>query len=87
MRPAAIYLLAGGLLYLAGTIVVTIAFNVPLNNALAAVSPGSPEGADLWAGYVPRWTAWNHVRTVAALAAAASFIIAVCYQIRGLGAV
>ena len=29
------YLLAGALLYLAGTIFVTMAFNVPLNNRLA----------------------------------------------------
>jgi len=51
-------------------------FNVPLNNALAAVDPASADGARVWAGYFTRWTAWNHVRTVAALAAAASLTIA-----------
>jgi len=49
---------------------LTIAFNVPRNDALAAVDPASAEGASLWASYVTVWTAWNHVRTVAALAAA-----------------
>ena len=32
------YLLAGSLLYLVGTILVTMVFNVPLNNSLASVS-------------------------------------------------
>jgi uncharacterized membrane protein len=75
-EPGAIYLLAGSLLYLVGTIVVTIAFNVPLNDALAGAQPNSAEGAGLWTRYVVSWTNWNHVRTVAALAALASFIVA-----------
>ena len=69
-------MLSGGLAYLIGTILVTIAFNVPRNNALAAVDPPSANGARLWASYVTSWTAWNHVRTAAALAAAASLTIA-----------
>lgn len=69
--PGAVYVLAGGLLYLVGTIVVTMLFNVPLNNSLAAIAPVSAEGAKVWAGYLSTWTAWNHVRTIAALAAAA----------------
>jgi uncharacterized membrane protein len=74
-KPGAVYLLAGGLLYLAGTLLVTIVCNVPRNDALAAVGPASAEGARLWAGYVAGWTAWNHVRTAAALAAAASLTL------------
>ena len=77
-QPGARYLLAGSLLYFAGTFLVTIVFNVPLNNALAAVDPASAEGARLWATYLGRWTAWNHVRTVAALAAAALLTIGLC---------
>ena len=75
-QPDAIYLLGGSLLYLIGTVGVTIAFNVPLNNALAIVDPSSTEGAKLWAKYLTDWTFWNHVRTVAALIAAALFILA-----------
>jgi uncharacterized membrane protein len=75
-EPGAAYLLAGSLLYLVGTLLVTILFNVPRNDALAAVDPASAEGAGLWAGYVSSWTAWNHVRTVASLAAAALLTIA-----------
>lgn len=72
---SAFYLLAGSLLYLVGTIAVTIAFHVPLNDALAIVKPDSPEGATLWARYLTDWTLWNHVRMIAAIAAAALFTI------------
>ena len=75
--PGSAYLLAGGLLYLIGCILVTMAFNVPLNKALALVEPGSAKGAALWTRYLARWTAWNHVRTAASLGAAASFIMAI----------
>jgi uncharacterized membrane protein len=75
-QPGAAYLMLGGLLYIVGCIVVTMAFNVPHNDALAAVKPDSAEAANLWARYLPVWTAWNHVRTAACLAAAASFIMA-----------
>jgi uncharacterized protein (TIGR02246 family) len=77
-RPDAGYLLAGSLLYVIGTILVTIACNVPLNNALAAVEPPSADAGRVWTNYLKNWTAWNHVRTGAALAAAASFTIGLC---------
>jgi uncharacterized membrane protein len=75
-QPGAAFLLAGSLLYLVGTFLVTMVFNVPLNDVLAKVDPGNLDSATLWSGYVSRWTAWNHVRTAAALGAAASFILA-----------
>ena len=81
----AAYLLAGSLLYLVGTILVTMAFNVPRNDALAAVDPATADGARLWADYVEKWTAWNHVRTAAAVAASAALTIGLCL-LRVLGA-
>lgn len=81
-EPGAWYLLIGSVLYLVGTMIVTIAFNVPRNDALAAVAPDSAAGASLWAGYITGWTAWNHVRTIAALAAAASLTLALWRQSR-----
>ena len=69
-------LVVGGVLYLVGTFGVTMAFNVPRNDALATVDPDSAEGAAVWSRFVPSWTAWNTVRTVAALAAAASLTLA-----------
>lgn len=69
-QPNAAYLLVGSLLYLVGTFGVTIAFNVPLNDALAVVKPNSSESTTLWTKYLTDWTFWNHVRTIAALIAA-----------------
>jgi uncharacterized membrane protein len=82
-KPGGACVLVGSLLYLAGTIVVTMVFNVPRNNALASVDPVSVDGARLWTGYVTSWTAWNHVRTAAALAAAALLTIALCWLREG----
>lgn len=70
------YLMAGSLLYLIGNITVTVAFNVPLNEALAAVTPTSAEASPVWTRYLSVWTAWNHVRTLACLASSACFIMA-----------
>jgi uncharacterized membrane protein len=75
--PSAL-VLAGGTLYLLGTIGVTVACNVPLNNRLATLHPQGAEAAGYWAKYVTTWTAWNHVRTIAALAAAALLTVALC---------
>ena len=74
--PDAGFLLAGSLLYFLGSFAVTILFNVPLNNSLDAVDPASAEGNRRWARYVRAWTFWNHVRTVAAIAAAAFLMMA-----------
>jgi uncharacterized membrane protein len=79
-QPGAAYLLLGSLLYLIATFGVTIVFNVPLNEALAKVESDSSIGANIWSNYLVNWTIWNHIRTVGALAAATSFIIALCYR-------
>lgn len=69
-------LLLGCALYLVGSFGVTIAANIPRNEALSKVDPESAEGAAYWRTYVSEWTAWNHVRGVASLGATASFILA-----------
>src|ERR671916_261590 len=70
------YLLVGSLLYLGGTIVLTITYHVPRNDALARVEPHSADAESYWVRYLSGWTAWNHVRAAAALAAAATLTIA-----------
>jgi uncharacterized membrane protein len=80
--PGRAYLLAGATAYLIGTILVTIACNVPRNNALAAATPESPASARLWTNYLTTWTAWNHVRTLASLAAAALLALALVQMVR-----
>ena len=71
------WLLAGSGLYLVGTILITMRFNVPRNEALRRVAPLSGEAAHLWADYLATWTFWNHVR------AAAAFLASACFSIYG----
>lgn len=77
-QPDAVYWLAGTLIYLLGTIGVTVAGNIPLNDALAIVNPDSSAGVTLWTKYLTDWTFWNHVRTVAACLAASLFTLSLC---------
>lgn len=62
---------AGAALYLVGAIGVTIARNVPLNDALAALDPAGPAAPARWRGYLRGWTAWNHLRAASCLGGAA----------------
>ncbi|OKO87318.1 membrane protein [Bradyrhizobium sp. NAS80.1] len=75
-EPGAVSMIVGGGLYVIGMFVVTMVFNVPLNNTLAAVGPLGPEASALWATYLKDWTFWNHVRTVTSAVASALFIAA-----------
>ena len=70
------YLFTGGVIYLVGTVLVTVLFNVPRNEKLIDVRSDSVEGTELWSRYVAEWTAWNHVRALASLLAAALLTIA-----------
>jgi uncharacterized membrane protein len=72
----AVFLLVGGLLYLIGTILLTIVYHVPRNDALATLDPDDPVAASHWTRYARTWTAWNHARTASPLAAAALLTIA-----------
>ena len=63
-------------LYLFGTLGVTMVFNVPLNDRLASAAPDRSL-SETWGHYLRAWTWWNHVRTIAALLAAALFALAI----------
>jgi uncharacterized membrane protein len=76
LSPGTFLVLTASLLYVVGCFGVTMLFNVPRNDALAALAATSPEAARYWAEYLARWTAWNHVRMFAALAASVLFILA-----------
>ncbi|WP_189864350.1 anthrone oxygenase family protein [Streptomyces poonensis] len=70
-------LLLGSALYLFGSFGVTVAANVPRNEALAKLKAGTPEATAYWSAYVGEWTTWNHVRTIASAAAAVSYLLAI----------
>jgi uncharacterized membrane protein len=77
MGTATMPVIAGAAIYFLGTIVVTIAGNVPLNNAVAALDPDAADAVWLWARYRRQWLAWNHVRTVAGIVSGGLFAYAV----------
>ncbi|MDJ0929461.1 MAG: DUF1772 domain-containing protein [Gammaproteobacteria bacterium] len=53
--------LIGAMAYLAGPFGITVLFNVPLNNQLAAAELNSAD--EVWPEYQQRWQRWNHIRT------------------------
>jgi uncharacterized membrane protein len=62
--------LLGALLYVLGCFGVTMVFNVPLNDQLAAAAPTEA----LWNSYLRTWTLWNSVRTAAATLSSAVLV-------------
>ncbi len=76
-QPGSGWLLAGGVAGIAG-VIVTMAFNVPLNIRLDAVKADGLAVADAareWQAYLSSWTAWNHVRAATGLVSAVLLLI------------
>ena len=75
------YILIGCMLYFIGTFLVTVLFNVPMNNSLKEMVTTSEEASKYWTNiYLNKWVFWNHVRTIAALLGAVFLIIALQQQ-------
>ena len=79
----------GSWLVLVGTVlailaaVITMAFNVPLNNHLDTVNPVGLSAADAareWQAYFSTWTAWNHARTATSFIGAALLLAGLRYR-------
>ena len=83
-EPGSLLVLAASGIYIVGSFGVSMFFNVPLNDALAAATPTSSEGAALWARYLTQWTWWNHVRTALPLLAMLLFIMGLIQQSRAM---
>lgn len=76
-QPGSWWLLAGAVFAILAAI-ITVVFNVPLNNRLDGVDPVGLSAADAareWQAYFSTWTAWNHVRTVTAFLGAALMLV------------
>jgi uncharacterized membrane protein len=81
-RPGSGMILAGAIFGVLGA-VITIAFNVPLNNHLDTFDPAAvppTEAATQWQTYYTTWSAWNHVRAVTAVIAPVLMLIGVRYR-------
>ncbi|UUX50553.1 DUF1772 domain-containing protein [Nisaea acidiphila] len=66
-RAAALWFAASGIVYLLFGAVLTMAINVPMNEALArlAVPESVAAAEDIWTGYSKEWQFWNVTRTIA----------------------
>jgi uncharacterized membrane protein len=76
------WVLIGAIFAILGAI-ITMAFNVPLNNHLDALNPDGLSVADAareWQAYMSTWTAWNHVRTATAFIGAALMMVGLRYR-------
>ncbi|MBP1817837.1 DUF1772 domain-containing protein [Mycobacterium sp. OAE908] len=76
-QPGSWWLLIGAIFAILGAI-ITMAFNVPLNNHLDSVNPAALSAADAareWQAYFSTWTAWNHARTLTAFIGAAVLLV------------
>ncbi len=68
-------LIVGSGLYLV-SVVLTIGFHVPRNEALDKVDPSSAGAAQRWLDYASVWTAGNHLRALSAIAGAVVLTLA-----------
>jgi uncharacterized membrane protein len=68
-RPASALAVAGAAAVLVA-VVVTAAYHVPHNDALALLDPTAPATAARWRAYTAGWTRWNHLRTASCAASA-----------------
>jgi len=85
--PGATLIALAGLVYLIGAFGVTVVFNVPLNETLARAETVSEAAHRFWTDtYLPRWTFWNSVRTVACTVAAALLLFGLLWMAQRSGA-
>lgn len=74
-------IIAAALIYLVFCFGVTVAFNVPMNEALSGMQSSSEATHDYWLQtYVPRWTFWNSIRTGASFLSAALLLIGLVWM-------
>lgn len=64
----------GFLVYVVGTLAVTMLIHIPMNEYIATWTADSPPGD--WMAIRARWTRWNHVRTTAAVASFVLYTVA-----------
>jgi len=82
--PARYYGVATTVVFFFGNFMVTGTQNVPMNNELLAVDPGSDEGAAYWEDtYLTNWVAWNTARGI--FATLAALLGALCLRFMAKG--
>lgn len=80
-EPGSGWILAGAILGILAAL-ITMVFNVPLNNHLETVDPAGlsvTDAAQEWQAYLSTWTAWNHVRAATSIVAAVLMLVGLRY--------
>jgi uncharacterized membrane protein len=75
--PERTWLVAGGLTYVLGAIILTGAYHIPRNDALDKVDPNSADAAAKWSNYLSEWLPVHHLRTLATVVSMACFVMAI----------
>jgi uncharacterized membrane protein len=81
-QPGSWWVLIGAIFGILAAI-ITMVFNVPLNNHLDTVNPDGLSTADAareWQAYFSTWTAWNHARTITSFLGAALLLLGLRYR-------
>jgi len=81
-QPGSWWVLIGAIFGIVGAM-ITVIFNVPLNNRLDTVNPDGQSMADAardWQAYFSTWTAWNHARTVTSFVGATLMLVGLRYR-------
>ncbi|MEN8677577.1 MAG: anthrone oxygenase family protein [Alteriqipengyuania sp.] len=73
-RDVALWLVGAAGAYIVGVMAVTARKNVPMNQRLDRMEHLSTDARAYWVTYTRDWTRWNHLRWVAALAAAIGYL-------------
>jgi uncharacterized membrane protein len=76
-EPGRGWILVGAVFGVLGAL-ITMAFNVPLNNHLDTVDLASADSE--WRAYVTTWTVWNHVRAATGFIGAALMLFGLRYR-------
>lgn len=75
-------LAAGGAAYLTG-LLLTMVYNVPLNNRLAAADPHAASTVDMWRDFLQNWTTANTVRAVLSVIGVGLLVAGLMIEARG----
>jgi uncharacterized membrane protein len=71
---------ASFLAYAVGAFGITMMFNIPLNNSLAAASPTAATAGEIWRTFYDPWMFWNLVRTIVSIVSLLLFAAALWFE-------
>ncbi len=82
--PAMYPIVVGGVVYFFGVFIVSLLFNVPMNQRLDVMDYTAKDTHAYWQTYVPVWSFWNYIRAIASGGAAVCFLLASVWLVQGM---